>query len=118
MITKGDTTSSPFWNLVRDFVRRPSDELIKCQYPKPILLATGEMNFPYSWQPSILPTQIIRIGSFVIVAVPAEFTTMAGRRLREAVKNQFDKTSPQSDVNVVLSGLSNAYSSYVTTYEE
>jgi hypothetical protein len=43
---------------------------------------------------------------------------MSGRRLREAVKKEFDKTSPKSDVNVVISGLSNAYSSYVTTYEE
>ena len=50
-----------------------------------------------------------------------EFTTMAGRRLREAVKatlmsegnGEFD-TSTQ----IVIAGLSNTYSQYVATFEE
>ena len=32
--------------------------------------------------------QILRAGQLVILAVPGEFTTMAGRRLREAVYDQ------------------------------
>lgn len=75
------------------------------------------MNFPYAWQPSILPTQIFKIGNFVIIGVPAEFTTMAGRRLREAVKNELSRLAGV-DTNVVIAGLANAYSSYVTTYDE
>lgn len=43
------------------------------------------MNTPYPWQPSIVETQIVSIGSLLIVALPGEFTTMSGRRIREAV---------------------------------
>ena len=39
-------------------------------------------------QPAIVEIQIMRIGQFVILCVPGEFTTMAGRRLREAVAQQ------------------------------
>ncbi|KAI5389557.1 hypothetical protein KIW84_075011 [Lathyrus oleraceus] len=44
------------------------------------------MKLPYDWAPSILPIQTFRIGQFVILSVPGEFTTTAGRRLRDAVK--------------------------------
>ncbi|XP_076318087.1 neutral ceramidase isoform X1 [Tachypleus tridentatus] len=117
---QGTKSSSPFWNLVRDFIRRPSESLKQCQHPKPILLATGEMSFPYNWQPLIVPTQLLKIGSLVIVAVPGEPTTMAGRRLREAVKEVFDETLTgyNDEIKVVIAGLSNTYSSYITTYEE
>lgn len=51
----------------------------------------------------------------------AEFTTMAGRRLREAVKQtlitngngEFDE-----ETHIVIAGLSNTYSQYVATFEE
>lgn len=88
---QGATKSTPFWNFVRDFIKKPSNELINCHKPKPILIATGEMKFPYLWQPSILPTQLFRIGPIVIVGLPAEFTTMSGRRVREAVVDEFKK---------------------------
>lgn len=39
-------------------------------------------------QPSIVEIQILRVGQFVILCVPGELTTMAGRRLREAVQAQ------------------------------
>ena len=54
-----------------------------------------------------------------MVIFGSEFTTMAGRRLRDAVKNiltnsgQFD-----NNIHVVLAGLTNTYSQYITTYEE
>ncbi len=114
---QGITKATPFWNLVRDFMRRPTAELTQCHYPKPILVATGEMKFPYQWQPTILPLQIFRIGSVLNVALPAEFTTMAGRRVREAVLEEA-KNGAGGPSKVVLSGLSNAYSSYVVTPEE
>lgn len=56
------------------------------------------MKFPFNWQPNILPLQLISIGNFntnpnvgsrksalVLAALPAEFTTMSGRRLRNRV---------------------------------
>lgn len=61
-------------------------------------------------------------GCFMLVAITlilAEFTTMAGRRLRDAVKEVLsaDKDFGRN-IHVVLAGLTNTYSQYVTTYEE
>ncbi|KAK6145295.1 hypothetical protein DH2020_022115 [Rehmannia glutinosa] len=71
--------------------------------------------------PSILPVQILRIGQLVILSVPGEFTTMAGRRLRDAVKKVLTSGGSKefgSNVHVVIAGLTNTYSQYVTTFEE
>ncbi|GFS64964.1 neutral ceramidase [Nephila pilipes] len=117
---QGTTKGSTLWNIVVDFIRRPSKELKACQAPKPVLLATGEMSLPYKWQPDVIPTQIIQIGNLAILGMPAEITTMAGRRLRDAVRDVLEEKSysRSDDVHVVLASLSNAYSSYVTTFEE
>lgn len=40
---------NPFWKLVRNVLKAPSKEQVKCQHPKPILLDTGEMKIPYDW---------------------------------------------------------------------
>ena len=45
----------------------------------------GELWPRTSRQPSIVDIQILRAGQLVVLCVPAELTTMAGRRLREAV---------------------------------
>ncbi|GFX02096.1 neutral ceramidase 1 [Trichonephila clavipes] len=78
------------------------------------------MSLPYKWQPDVVPTQILQIGNVAILGMPAEITTMAGRRLREAVLRVLEeKNYDQSEeMHVVLASLSNAYSSYVTTFEE
>ncbi|KAM0953451.1 putative ceramidase [Dioscorea sansibarensis] len=118
---QGDDKGNAFWKLVRNLLKTPGKEQKECQHPKPILLDTGEMKKPYDWAPSILPIQILRIGQLVILCVPGEFTTMAGRRLRDAVhtvltsgsNGEFDK-----NVHIVIAGLTNSYSQYVTTYEE
>lgn len=162
---QGDTVTGRYWNMVRDFLRRPGPEQVRCHQPKPILLSTGEMDFPYMWHPKVVPTQIISIGQLAIVGLPGEFTTMAGRRLRNAVRNSLngirrtsslDSDDSDYDVDdfeddrrarstllrvsskrlsvdlgrssddvrtsdkyqVVLSGLSNIYTSYITTLEE
>ena len=39
-------------------------------------------------QPAIVEIQILRVGQLAILCVPGELTTMAGRRLREAVQLQ------------------------------
>jgi neutral ceramidase len=118
---QGDDKGNPFWRLVRNLLKTPGKEQVDCQAPKPILLDTGEMKEPYDWAPAILPIQIIRIGQLVILCVPGEFTTMAGRRLRDAVKNVLisGRNGEFNDnIHVVIAGLTNTYSQYVTTFEE
>ncbi|KAL7082085.1 hypothetical protein ACP275_14G078600 [Erythranthe tilingii] len=118
---QGDDKGNAFWRLVRDLLKNPGKEQVECQHPKPILLDTGEMKLPYDWAPSVLPVQILRIGQLVILSVPGEFTTMAGRRLRDAVKKVLTTTSTKefgSNVHIVIAGLTNTYSQYVTTFEE
>lgn len=43
---------------------------------------------------------------------------MSGRRLRDSVKKVLLENGFPSDVTVVIAGLSNTYSDYVTTFEE
>ncbi|XP_044499421.1 neutral ceramidase 2 isoform X2 [Mangifera indica] len=118
---QGDDQGNPFWKLVRNALKTPDQEQVNCQHPKPILLDTGEMKVPYDWAPSILPVQILQIGQLVILCVPGEFTTMAGRRLRDAVKSVLisgGREKFNSNVHIVIAGLTNTYSQYVTTFEE
>ncbi|KAL3850107.1 hypothetical protein ACJIZ3_011989 [Penstemon smallii] len=119
--TQGDDKGNTFWRLVRNLLKKPGKVQAECQHPKPILLDTGEMKEPYDWAPSILPLQILRIGQLVILSVPGEFSTMAGRRLRDAVKTVLTKGNSKefgSNVHIVIAGLTNTYSQYVTTFEE
>lgn len=44
--TQGTTTDNPLWNAVRDFLAAPTQDDIKCQHPKPILLSTGRVTIP------------------------------------------------------------------------
>lgn len=100
-------------NLVKEQfgVDPPSEECKECHAEKALLFATGEMDPPGYTQ--ILPMTLARIGQLVLVCVPAEFTTMAGRRLRDGVQ------SVLGDENYyVLAGYSNDYCGYVTTREE
>ena len=51
----------------------------------------------------------------------AELTTMAGRRLREAVKETLVSNGGgefDDETHVVIAGLTNTYSQYVATFEE
>ncbi|KFP14884.1 Neutral ceramidase, partial [Egretta garzetta] len=116
--TQGSVEGDPFWDGIRDqLLGEPSNETKACHKPKPILFSTGEMTWPHPWHPDIVDVQIAAIGSLAVVAVPGEFTTMSGRRLREAVKREFDSHgTPRMDV--VIAGLCNVYTHYITTYEE
>ena len=51
-------------------------------------LVTGKHHSRAIRQPAIVEIQILRVGQLVILCVPGELTTMAGRRLREAVQLQ------------------------------
>ena len=115
--TQSDVNGTAFWRLVRDFIHTPTAEQIACHAPKPILLDVGNMHYPYEWVPYIVEISILRVGNFVILAVPGEFTTMAGRRLKIAVQDAIG-TAWGTNLHFVIAGLSNTYSSYITTFEE
>uniref|UniRef100_A0A8D1EF05 Neutral ceramidase n=1 Tax=Sus scrofa TaxID=9823 RepID=A0A8D1EF05_PIG len=116
--TQGTTVGDPFWDSLRDqILGKPSEEIKECQKPKPILLHTGELSKPNPWHPDIVDVQIITLGFFAIAAVPGEFTTMSGRRFREAIQEEF-ATYGMPNMTVVVSGLCNVYTHYITTYEE
>ncbi|CAL1538863.1 unnamed protein product [Lymnaea stagnalis] len=115
---QGSNSSNPFWNFVRDLIKDPSERQVKCHQPKPILLDTGEIKEPYLWQPQIVDNQILRIGQFIIVAVPGEFTTMSGRRMRDNIYNTLVQEGFPNNTKAVIAGLSNEYADYITTFEE
>jgi neutral ceramidase len=125
---QGTTTGNVFWDHVRDFLSEPTPEEEKCQAPKPILLNTGDVEEPHAWDPATVPVQIVRVGGLFILAAPCELTTMAGRRVRDAVRPYLQQLVDREaqalgaeegeTVAVVIAGLANAYSSYVTTFEE
>ena len=114
---QGSNTSNPFWNTVSGFLSIPTEEQKACQAPKPILLNVGEISLPYDWDTRILPISIFRVGRMFILNVPAEFTTMAGRRLRKTVRQVLVQGGIEDPV-VTIAGLANSYSHYVTTFEE
>ena len=90
----------------------PTERCRECHAEKAILFAAGELDPP--GQTQILSLTLARIGQLTLVCVPAEFTTMAGRRLRETVAEVLGESSS----HVVLAGYANDYGGYVTTREE
>ncbi len=78
-------------------------------------LATNNALGNEPWTPNILPLQILIIGQLAIAAVPAEFTTIAAKRLKNTILEILAK---RGITKVVLSCYSNGYSGYVTTKEE
>ena len=90
------------------------DEMKEGHKPKPIVLAQG-LAEPYPLSPEVLPLQIIRIGNLVLLGIPVEFTTMAGRRLRETILNLLSGIGIN---HLALATYANAYAGYVTTKEE
>ncbi|KAF9517641.1 hypothetical protein BS47DRAFT_1290680 [Hydnum rufescens UP504] len=121
--TQGENSTSvtnPFWNLVKGAVTpSPTPYQVACQYPKPILLNTGFAHTPYEWTPGIVDIQMFQIGQLVMLIVPSEYTTMAGRRLRNAVRAKLISSGVlDNSAYVVIAGPSNVYSHYVTTREE
>ena len=97
--TQGVITGNPFWDFISGLLQEPSPEQVECQAPKPILLDTGEYVLPFAWHPIHIDTQVrkisgqgaaqvLRIGQVLLLAVPGEFTTMAGRWRRAALFSQ------------------------------
>ncbi|MCA9660868.1 MAG: neutral/alkaline ceramidase [Myxococcales bacterium] len=90
----------------------PEDQA--CHAEKTILLPVGRMQ-PHPWSPTILPAQVVRIGGLAVVPAPFEVTTISGRRIRETVVSRLAEAGV---TRAVIAGLSNGYSSYVSTREE
>ncbi len=86
-------------------------------YPKDVMIdmsrSAGTGYIGVTVAPTVLPISILRIGNLAILAVPAEFTSMAGWRLRKTVEAILPPGT-----QTIVAGLSNDYSGYVTTYEE
>jgi neutral ceramidase len=112
-------SSNPFWNFIGGLLHKATPAEKACQAPKQILLSTGSINFPYPWGPDVLPMQILKLGQLVILSVPTELTTMAGRRMRDQLKQVLvDANVVGDDAVIVIAGLSNGYADYTVTFEE
>lgn len=91
----------------------------QCHAEKPIIFP---LNLPSPFatnlqtlEPGILPVQIVVLGNLAIIALPWEITTIAGRRLRNAVLDTLEDAGVDY---AVISGLSNGFVHYMTTREE
>ncbi|MEV0509187.1 neutral/alkaline ceramidase [Nocardia tengchongensis] len=95
-------------------VDAPIEQWIRdAQAPKLIGVPLGIMP-PRPWNPQILAIQIMRIGDLVLAAGPAEYTIVAGLRIRRIVARALGVPVE----NVLMQGYSNGYSGYVVTPEE
>ncbi|KAL0078298.1 Neutral/alkaline nonlysosomal ceramidase [Phycomyces blakesleeanus] len=113
------TQGTFFWDIAKDLVKKPTQRQKECQAPKAILLNTGEIKYPFDWQPKILDVQLLRMGNVYIIGVPSEFSTMSGRRLRRSVRqNLIAQGLGNNDTVVLHTGPANGYASYCTTFEE
>ena len=84
-----------------------------CQYPKPTFVNREALGAEL--YTTTLPFQLFTLDSLAIVAVPGEMTTMAGRRLEAHLLGQL---APLGIDKIVIAGLANAYTGYITTPEE
>lgn len=86
---------------------------------KPIIFAQG-LASPFPLTPQVLPLQLVRLGNVLIAAIPAEITTMAGRRLRQTILDHAGSLDlpPGQAPTVVLTAYANGYAGYITTQEE
>lgn len=65
--------------------------------------------------PTVLPLQIVRIGTLALVCCPGEFTTTAGRRVLDTVSASLKNSGIEQ---VLITTYCNEYMGYVTTFEE
>ena len=115
LFKEGMTEQSMFLDFLVKLITggpKSTDAVRQCQSPKAILFETGSSIPPL--QSQIRSVTVARIGQLAVLALPAEVTTMAGRRLRQTVKAQLGDWA----TDVVLAGYSNGYAGYVTTPQE
>ncbi len=88
-----------------------------CHGEKPIL-APLDYSLTEAGQPltaPVVPFHIVTIGQFAIVGLPFEITTMAGRRIKQAL---LDVLEARGIDYAVVASHTNGYSHYLTTSEE
>ena len=95
---------------------------------KPVLAHFGEDGGEGSdgdgapWVAMDVPVQVFRVGRALIVSIPAEVSTHAGRRLARVARLAAAEASTgpvdDSEWEVIVNGLANGYAGYVTTREE
>jgi neutral ceramidase len=102
--------ANPLLSLCCSLSYRLRPSLGDAQRPKAMLIPTGRLG----WTAAVLPVQLVRIGSLVLIAVAQEVTIVAGLRLRRAVADVLGV--PVDDV--LVQGYANDYAGYVTTPEE
>ncbi|MDR0965530.1 MAG: neutral/alkaline ceramidase [Myxococcales bacterium] len=84
------------------------------QAEKPVLLRSSP-NDSIPLTPSIVPVQLVRVGELAFVATPFEITTAAAHKLKKSV---LDALASVGVRQVIVTGPSNGYASYLTTREE
>ncbi|MGX1809831.1 neutral/alkaline ceramidase [Nocardia sp. NPDC055321] len=87
--------------------------LADAQAPKAIVAPLGLMP-PVAWVPSVVPIQLVRIGELYLACAGAEFTVVAGLRVRRTVAEALGVPLER----VLMQGYANSYHEYVTTPEE
>lgn len=85
-----------------------------CQGEKPVFLSAGK-SASIHFSPAIVPLQLARIGDVALVATPFEITAAAARLIERDV---LDRLAPAGVRQVIVTGPSNGYASYLTTREE
>ena len=105
--------SNPFLDALGGMDAPIPQALADAQAPKVVAVPFGAMK-PYPWAPEVLPLQILRLGPLYLVGGPAEYTIVAGLRIRRTVAAELGVPLE----NVIMQGYANAYSQYVTTPEE
>ncbi|UFS95206.1 neutral/alkaline ceramidase [Nocardia huaxiensis] len=89
------------------------DWLADAQAPKAIVAPLGLMP-PAAWVPSVVPLQLVRIGDLYLACGGAEFTIVAGLRIRRVVAEALGVPLE----NVLMQGYANCYHEYVATPDE
>ncbi|MET9216377.1 MULTISPECIES: neutral/alkaline ceramidase [unclassified Nocardia] len=83
------------------------------QAPKIVLAPLGTMP-PRPWVPNVVPIQILRLGELVLAAGPAEYSIVAGLRVRRVVARALGVAVD----TVLMQGYANGYTGYSVTPEE
>ena len=66
--------------------------------------------------PSVAPIELLRIGSGLVAAAPAELTTVTGMLIRRQIVRELSRApAPFQPAGVAVVGLTNQYLQYVTT---
>ena len=89
-----------------------------CHRPKRVLLGRAQTIVAGKFGlPRVAHLTVMRVGGMILGTVPAEVTTTAASRMRDAMVRGARRTGAHAD-SVVLVGLTNGYMHYVTTPEE